>query len=111
MIDFADILAILVLWFVISFVIKFLRNYSELSEEHEDAKTIKVVFLQIDVECLNGLWYGWYMSDEQEAFVAQGATYDEAVLNCKNTLERKNPEFKIVFRFEKNRNEQPALQN
>ena len=101
MIDFADIVAILLLWFVISFIIKFVRNYSEISEEHEAENTTKYVFLQIDVEQLNGLWYGWYVSDTQEAFVAQGATYDEAVLNCKNTLERKNPEFKIVMRFEK----------
>ena len=111
MIDFGDILAILVLWFVISFMIKFVRNYSELSEEYDTKSGTKYVFLQIDVECLNGLWYGWYISDDQEAFVAQGATYDEAVLNCKNTLERKNPEFKIVLRFEKKQNEQPALQN
>ena len=109
MIDFGDILAILVLWFVISFMIKFVRNYSELSEEYDTKSGTKYVFLQIDVECLNGLWYGWYISDDQEAFVAQGATYDEAVLNCKNTLERKNPEFKIVLRFEKKQNEQPAL--
>lgn len=96
-------------WFTMSFLLKFIQNYQDISDEIDSEDTIKVVFLQIDVEHLNGLWYGWYVSDEQEAFVAQGTTYDEAVLNCKNTLERKNPEFKIVFRFEKKRNEQPAL--
>jgi hypothetical protein len=110
MIDFADIIAILVLWFVISFVIKFVQNYSDIAAEREEEAT-KFVFLQIDVEHHKGLWYGWYISDTQEAFVAQGATYEEAVNNCKKTLERKNPEFKIVFRFERKYNEQPALQS
>lgn len=98
-------------WFAMSFISKFIQNYKDISDEIDEETATKVVFLQIDVELLNGLWYGWYISDDQEAFVAQGATYDEAVLNCKSTLERKNPEFKIVFRFEKKRNEQPALQN
>ena len=106
----ADIVGILIVWFLVSFVIKFVQNYSEISAER-DGEGTKYVFLQIDVEQLNGLWYGWYVSDSQEAFVAQGATYEEAVLNCKNTLERKNPEFKIVFRFEKKKDEQPALQS
>jgi hypothetical protein len=104
-----DIILLLIVWFAVSFVIKFFENYSELSEERNP--TVKYVFLQIDVEHHNGLWYGWYVSDTQESFVAQGVTYDEAVLNCKNALERKNPEFKIVFRFEKKQYEQPALQS
>jgi hypothetical protein len=104
----ADIVGILLVWFLVSFVIKFVQSYSDISEERD---VTKYVFLQIDVEQLNGLWYGWYVSDSQEAFVAQGATYEEAVLNCKNTLERKNPEFKIVFRFEKRKDEQPTLQS
>jgi hypothetical protein len=104
----ADIVGILIVWFLVSFIIKFVQNYSDISEERN---VTKYVFLQIDVEHLNGLWYGWYVSDTQESFVAQGTTYDEAVLNCKNALERKNPEFKIVFRFEKRQNEQSALQS
>lgn len=101
----------LVVWFCASFVIKFIENYSELSAEAEDTKTVKMVFLQIDVEHHNGLWYGWYVSDTQEAFVAQGATYDEAAKNCKVALERKNPEYKLVLRFEKKYDKQPALQS
>jgi hypothetical protein len=105
-----DIVLGIVLWFVVSFCIKFVQNYSDIVEERSEEPT-KTVFLQIDVEHFKGLWYGWYISDDQEAFVAQGATYEEAVLNCKTTLERKNPEFKIVFRFEKKQHEQPALQS
>lgn len=106
-----DVIAILILWFVISFVIKFIQSYGEIATERSEKTATKLVFLQIDVEQFKGLWYGWYISDDQEAFVAQGTTYEEAVLNCKTTLERKNPEFKIVFRFEKKQNEQPALQS
>lgn len=106
-----DIIGILIVWFLVSFIIKFFRNYVEISNERYDESSIKMVFLQIDVEQVNGLWYGWFISDDQEAFVAQGATYEEAVKNCKSTLERKNPEFKIVFRFEKRQHEQSALQS
>lgn len=102
----------LLIWLAMSFLTNFVHHYKEVEEEeYEDDKPGKMVFLQIDVEHHNGLWYGWYVSDSQEAFVAQGTTYDEAVLNCKKTLERKNPEFKIVFRFEKKQDEQPALQS
>ena len=100
----------LVAWFVKSFLIKFVKNYNELSAEAEGILT-KVVFIQIDVECHNNLWYGWYVSDTQEAFVAQGTTYDEAVQNCKTTLEKKNPEFKIVLRIEKKQNDHTVIQN
>lgn len=104
------LIAGLILWFVVSFLIKFVENYNELSAE-ADGPPLKVVFIQIDVECHNNLWYGWYISDDQEAFIAQGTTYDEAVMNCKNTLEKKNPEFKIVLRIEKKQNEHTAVQN
>lgn len=107
-----DLLVVILLaWLILSFMNNFVHHYKEVADEYEEKKTGKMVFLQIDVEQHNGLWYGWFISDTQEAFVAQGTTYDEAVLNCKKTLERKNPEFKIVFRFEKKQNEQPALQS
>ena len=104
------IVYVLVCWFMVSFASKFIDNYREIEQERE-TKGIKFVFLQIDVERINDLWYGWFISDDQEAFVAQGITYDDAVKNCKETLERRNPEYKIVFRFEKKYDEQPALQD
>lgn len=103
---------VLVAWVMASFVVSFGRHYKDVAHEREEQNSIKLLLLQIVVEQYNGLWYGWHIDDEDsESFVAQGSSYEEAILNCKKRVEEKNPEYKIIFKFMVKRDEQPALQN
>ncbi len=106
-----DIIIAVMLWFVISFLINFANNYKEIAEERQESTEIKYVFLQIEVERIKDMWYGWVLNDGEYSFVAQGNTYAEAVANCKDRIEEKNPDYKIVFKFKMKYDEQPALQS
>lgn len=72
----------------------------------------KFVLLQLEVECIKGMWYGWVLNEEEgPVFAGQGESYEEAVSNCRERIQEKNPEYKIVFKFVMKYDEQPALQN
>ena len=52
------------------------------------------------MEQIKGWWYGFYNSKGGDIFVAQGATFEEAVDNCKERLTSdasKDSQIKLAF--------------
>jgi hypothetical protein len=103
----------LVVWFLVSFLVKFVNSYQEISDEREAEQASEYVCMQIDVERVKELWYGWFIDPEtkKEVFVAQGESCRDAISNCVERIRQQNPNFTILFKFRVKYDEQPSIQN
>jgi len=106
------VVSALVCWFLVSFAIKFIESYGEIEKEYEENSTPKYVSMQISVERIKEMWYGWFIDPEteNEVFVAQGETCNLAISNCVDRIRQKNPEYTVLFKFRVKYDDQSSIQ-
>ena len=96
----------LAIWFTASFVSKFLFYYNQIEHENTERDGPSKQFnVHVDVEQINGLWYGWHTDEDgREHFVGQGNSYNDAITNCHLRLQQQNPDLIVVTTYKVKKN-------
>jgi hypothetical protein len=112
-----DIFWIFVGWTVGSFLLRLLMS----TAEHEQRMPIiitpdnippdAIVVMTVHMEQIGEWWYGWFQNEDgTETFVSQGRSYDDALNNCKQRVQERNPGLRVKYIFEM-KNASTAVQN
>lgn len=93
------------MWMVGSFVLRSLfgglQQNTPTRIHIDQLPTNAVVDITIHMEQIKGWWYGWFCNEDgTETFVSQGTTYDDALNNCKQRVQERNPQLKVRYNFE-----------
>lgn len=93
-----------IIWIIMKIVLSGMIESSLNEEPPQDIKQYiaqdKPPVAVIRMEQIKGWWYGFYNSKGGDIFVAQGATFEEAVDNCKERLTSdasKDSQIKLAF--------------
>ena len=92
-------------WIVRSFI-------SSSIEEQPLFSRRKFVKIQIDVEQIGNLWYGWFKDVEDcQTFIAQGNSCNDAISKCTVNIQSNNPGYIILFKYKVKHDNAIAVQN
>jgi hypothetical protein len=92
-------------WIVRSFI-------GSSSEEQPRFSKRKLITLQIDVEQIGNLWYGWFKDvDDCQTFIAQGDSCNDAISKCTEKIQSRNPGYIILFKYKVKYDNATAVQN
>ena len=76
------------------------------------SSTRKSIKIQIDVEQIGNLWYGWFKDVEDcQTFIAQGNSCNDAISKCTVNIQSHNPGYIILFKYKVKYDNATAVQN